>query len=231
MLLTGKKKLLEKFERYDLEVEDNHNFIAERVVVHNSNGRIGAVNGIEVAASMSLRRKRPVKMDGETEIECSFDDPEIKNNTYWFPFSIPAVRNLIQDLKTQYNVVILYGEVYGGSIQSLPYGIPKGKGLGYRAFGLKINGRFLDWDDFVDTCNKYGVETVPVVYRGPFSMELAKEYADGKTTMTNDGQIREGIVIYPVIERENPKIGRVVLKVIGTEYALSKHQEKDTTDI
>jgi hypothetical protein len=70
---------------------------------------------------------------------------------------------------------------------------------------------------------------VPVLWRGPYSMAKAKELADGKSEMA--GHMREGTVCYPVKERDNPKIGRVILKFIGTEYELSKHKEEDTKDV
>lgn len=166
--------------------------------------------------------------------ECDLDSPEVKANTYWFPFSLKGVFPMLVDARkttdpVPMESVILYGEVYGGSVQSLAYGIPKGKGLGFRVFALSVNGRYLDWDELVAVCQAYGVETVPVVYRGPFSMEIAKQYADGTSTMSD--HMREGIVAYPVKERIDPKVGRAVLKFIGTEYELSKHKERDNKDV
>ena len=122
------------------------------------------------------------------------------------------------------------GEVYGGSVQGLDYGIPKGKGLGFVAFDLMVDGEYLDWDDFKAKCDSFGVETVPVLYRGSFNMAKVKEIADGNT-VTAGNHIREGTVVKPIKERVDPKIGRVVLKYIGTEYALSKHQDKDNKDV
>lgn len=207
----------------------------EEVIVteklHGTNSRFGIVNGNFVAASMSLRRKRPVNEDGE---ECSFDSRQIKSSTYWFPWSCNGVESLIRDVyekesKTEISSVILYGEIYGGSIQSLDYGIAKGQGLGFRAFGLRVNGDFMDWPKFEALCDEYGVEVVPVLYRGPYDMGKMKELADGKSTMAN--HIREGIVVYPVEERTDPKVGRAVVKIIGTEYELSKHKAKDNKDL
>jgi hypothetical protein len=226
MRLIKKERLEEKFDRHDLEVEGNHNFVVEGVVVHNSNCRVGIVDGKVVAGSMEVRRKRPVKEDG-TDAELGSD--EVKRSTYWFPFSIHGVVSLLTDVSRTVRSAVLYGEVYGGSVQSLDYGVAKGKGLGFRAFGLRVGGDFLDWDDFAGRCVNYGVETVPVLWRGPFGMARAKELADGKSTMA--GHIREGTVAYVPIEREHPKVGRVILKFIGNEYALSKHQDEDTKDV
>jgi len=203
--------------------------------IHGTSGRLGTINGQYVAGSMSVRRKSPTRDEQGIEVPCQFDSPQMQQNTYWYPWSIPAVRKLIQTLELSEKVsdsikpvILLYGEVYGGSIQSLDYGIPKGRGLGFRAFGLRVNGKFLDWNDFAATCQKYGVETVPVLGRGQFSLSAAQAFSAGKSTMAD--HIKEGTVVYPVKEREHPKIGRVILKYIGTEYELSKHKEQDTTD-
>jgi RNA ligase (TIGR02306 family) len=211
--------------------------------IHGTNARIGLVDGNLVAGSMEIRRKRPTKWicddptrDDDptrtTEEPCDLDSDDVKRSTYWFPFSVQGVFALLNDM-VQYNAgvksVVLYGEVYGGSIQSLDYGIAKGKGLGFRAFGLRVNGKFIDWDKFTEICQRHGVEMVPVLWRGPYSMAKAKELADGKSEMA--GHMREGTVAYPIKERDNPKIGRVILKFIGTEYELSKHKEEDTKDV
>jgi hypothetical protein len=233
MKLIKKEWLSESFDKHDLEIEDNHSFVVEGVVVHNSNCRVGVIDGKPVAGSMEVRRKRPTRAvvgdpTGAIVMDCELDSDEVKRNTYWFPFSILGVYALLNDMKP-YKSAILYGEVYGGSIQSLDYGIPKGKGLGFRAFGLRLGDKFVDWDEFAEICKRYGVETVPVLWRGPFSLAKAKELADGKSSIS--GHIREGTVAYPVKERENAKIGRAILKFIGTEYELSKHLDMDVKDV
>jgi len=42
---------------------------------------------------------------------------------------------------------------------------------------------------------------------------------------------REGVVVKPVIERDNPAIGRVILKYVGDAYLFGKAAERDTTDL
>jgi hypothetical protein len=38
-------------------------------------------------------------------------------------------------------------------------------------------------------------------------------------------------VVKPAIEREDPKLGRVILKYVGDHYLFGKAAEQDTTDI
>lgn len=154
------------------------------------------------------------------EVE-SIDDQRIIASIYWFPWTIKEVRDLLENISC--NPVILYGEVYGESIQSLGYGIQKSQ-LGFRAFDLKINGRWLNYDDFSEVCEKYGVETAPVLYRGPFNIAKIKEISDGKTTLAAD-HIREGTVVRPVIERSHPDVGRLIMKYLGDTYLLSKNSD------
>lgn len=184
--------------------------------IHGTNSRVGYINGKRVAASMSVIRKEPN------------DSNDYKTNPYWYPFTIDGVVNMLYDLSEDSNNVILYGEVYGRSIQTLDYGVSN-YGFGYRAFGLKVDDRFLSWNEFEKICSQYNVPTVPVLYRGSFNVDIAKQYADGKSTLSD--HMREGIVVYPVEERTHPKIGRVVLKYIGVEYYLSKHPDQDQTNI
>jgi len=197
--------------------------------LHGTNGKLISIKGVGIAAgSMSILRKRP---DGSDGTPSNFDSKEMKENTYWHPWTIEGVRGLMDELTKDYNVVTLYGEIFGGSIQSLNYGIPKGQGIAFRAFDISVNDKYLHWDDFEVLCKQYDVPMVPVLYRGPYSMEKMKEVADGNSTLEGADHIREGIVVKPQIERTDPKIGRAVLKYISTEYELSKHKERDTTDI
>ena len=233
MRLSKKEILSESYKRHDLEIDGTHNFIVSGVVVHNSNNRTAAIytdeGPILVAGSHTTRKTYPAEISNDMESEA------VKKNVHWFPMSLEPVRNLLlgvlntsQDGRLRRCCVILYGEVYG-RVQSLKYGIPNK--IGYRAFDLCIDGRYVDRDEFLNTCQKYGVETVPMIYRGPYSMAKVKEIADGKSVIPGADNIREGVVIRPVKERTDPKIGRCILKAISTEYELSKHKDQDTTDV
>jgi len=225
------------FEEYT-DIENGKLFIdifeeGEEVIatekIHGTNSRVGIINGCPVAGSHTTRKQRPrEKIDThgvDKEIPCEWDSNKVKHDIYWSPWSIEKVRRLLLTLAEGGRSVILYGEVYGRSIQSLGYGYEKGKGFGYRAFDLKINGKYLDYDGFASYCTAFGIEQVPVIYRGPFYFEKINEVADGQSIMPNANHCREGVVVKPVHERNHVKIGRVVLKYIGTEYSLGKHSD------
>jgi len=157
-----------------------------------------------------------------------FSDEEVKKSTYWFPWSLPSVEALLEELSKSHPIVELFGEVYGNSIQK-GFNYDAGNGLGFRAFGIKTGDKFLDWQDFEDTCNKFGVPMVPVLYKGPFDMAKILALAEGKTTVGNAPLI-EGVVVVPAKERCDPKVGRVALKCVGIGYDLLKNKP-DSKDV
>lgn len=111
--------------------------------------------------------------------------------------------------------VILYGEVFG-QVQNLKYGI---NGLAFAAFAMLNKGVWIDYDDMIKSLNEFGVPTAPFVYRGPFNKELLYNMAEENSRIpTATDQMSEGLVITPVKERIDPKLGRVVLKIVSNRY-------------
>lgn len=89
--------------------------------------------------------------------------------------------------------------------------------------------KFLDWDDAQSIITEAGLETVPVLYRGPWTKGKETNrsinnplwaYAEGQSVL--GGNVREGFVIRPIKERYDLKHGRVCLKLKGEEYLLKK---------
>lgn len=130
---------------------------------------------------------------------------------------------LLSYLGKQADPVFLLGEVYGPGVQDLVYGDK----LNFRVFDAvaKVNSQLVYWN--VDTmqaiCKNMNIETVPFLYRGPYSKELMMQYTSGKETVSgNELHMREGIVIKPVQERREPELGRVILKSVSEQYLLRK---------
>ena len=117
----------------------------------------------------------------------------------------------------------ILGETFGPGVQDLTYG----NGVGFRvfaaAYGYRGDQRYQNWS-FVEGSFKaqFNFETVPVLYRGPFSVAAMREHTDGKTAMGAD-HIREGIVMVPAVERTDPRIGRVCLKSVSADYLTRKN--------
>jgi len=119
--------------------------------------------------------------------------------------------------------LFILGETYGPGVQDLAYGDK----VAFRAFAA-VNGyrgeqRFWDWSCIESELKpRFEVETVPVLYRGPYSEAAMREHTDGKTSMGVD-HIREGIVIVPQVERRDPLLGRVCLKSVSADYLTRKN--------
>lgn len=225
MKLTGKEILCDQYERWDIEVEGEHTFVAEGVVVHNSNCRLGIFHGQKVAGSMELRRSPPL-------------DGDFSKSTYWFPWSVKGVNEMMEHLmesKSPFHnlpdhpmYVELFGEVYGNKIQS-GFKYDSGNGIGFKVFGIKINDKFLNWDTLTEVCSYYGVPLVPVLYDGPFDFAIMMPLIEKDSTIGN-APVMEGGVVVACPERTDPKVGRAILKYISYRYDLLKNKP-DCKDI
>lgn len=206
------------------EIENMRNFPAifetgEPVLlsekIHGTCARVGLIEGELMAGSKGLRRKRPA-------------EDRFASNTYWFPLSLEPVRTLVETLGQTHRQIILFGEVYGSKIQSFHYGL-QGV-IGFRAFDLLLDGRYLDWPEFLTLCEHYGVETVPMLGQIAFDLNEIKRFSEGKTQlMTQNAHIREGVVVRPVRERHDPRLGRVILKYVSDSYLFG--EKSDYTDV
>ncbi len=147
---------------------------------------------------------------------------------YWEPLNCDAkIQTALQKL-AQYGDVIIYGEIFGPSVQDMDYGIKNGK-IGFRVIDISINGRYMDWSTLHTTCAGYGLQLVPIIYLGPFDPDLVEEWTNGPSLITGikaKFKGREGCVITPLTEFYHEDIGRVVLKSVSADY-LDRKGAKD----
>src|SRR4051812_45469700 len=141
--------------------------------IHGTNSRVGMVDGELLAGSRKHVRKNP-------------EETAWGSNLYWFPLTLEPVKNLVTFLGTNNLAVTLYGEVYGKVQKGYNYGLP-GQ-LGYRAFALNIDGKYVDFPVFRAWCDRFGVDIVPVLGAIPYSFEAVRELVEsqGKTTFNDD---------------------------------------------
>ena len=121
--------------------------------------------------------------------------------------------------------VYILGEIFGRGVQDLGYGQMEPQ---FRVFDIYVGepgqGDFmpplamLDW-----VPETLGLETVPRLHVGPIDDELIEELTNGNETVSGtSANIREGIVIKPLMPRVDDEIGRVVLKSVSEDYLLRK---------
>jgi RNA ligase (TIGR02306 family) len=118
--------------------------------------------------------------------------------------------------------VFILGEIFGmGSGQDLHYGL---KEVDFRVFDIYVGpptqGRYLDYDEVVTACTNI-LETVPLLYRGPYDKATILQHREGKTTF-GGSNVLEGGVVKPTKERRDLELGRVILKFINPDYLTRK---------
>lgn len=114
---------------------------------------------------------------------------------------------------------VIYGEVYG-DVNRLKYGFPKGH-VSFAAFDIFRSGSYVDYDTFLTLTAQSNLATVPLLYRGPFSMSTLEKLAEEDSLLAPAGSMREGVVVRPVRERFLDDLGRVIVKLISQRYRLS----------
>ncbi len=174
--------------------------------IHGINSRVGLIDGEWMCGSHNCRKK---------------GGPDCRS-AYWAPLT-EKMKDLLRHLAERGDVIV-FGEIYGSRVQKMDYGQP-GQ-TGYRVFDISTDGDYLNWRDVLSMCQLYGIETVPLLYEGPFSENLIAELVDGKTFMAAPDDIkskfkgREGIVITPLVEQPaGTYIGtRLILKAVSVDY-------------
>lgn len=119
------------------------------------------------------------------------------------------------------NQVYVLGEIYGTGIQDLSYDLRKPE---FKVFDILIGNpshqNYLSWHKMNIILKLGQIESVPLLYKGPFKKEKVQELTDGQSTICS--HMKEGIVIKAEPGRKDMKIGRVIQKSISEEYLLRK---------
>lgn len=221
------KKIKNDSKRYDIEVEYNHNFFANDILVHNSQTRFIFAKGVFNNETFGEYRDVYIasKVKGDNGLFLKDNDSNI-NACYVRAFRENNIEEKVvnSNLYKENDMLTLFGETLG--VQDLKYGLTNGQ-IGYRLFDVYVGkprqGRFLNYEECKAFAEEIGIERVPSLFIGEFSMDKVKELTDGKTTCgTNLNQIREGIVIRPLNERYENGLGRVMLKSVSETYKLRK---------
>jgi len=118
----------------------------------------------------------------------------------------------------------VYGEIYGPSIQKgYSYGCQKDERK-MIVFDVMIDGAYLSHTKMKSFCVMKKLDTVPVLYCGPFIKEEIAKVIGGKSVLNPSQAIREGAVIKTITE-QRCYMGRKILKWINDEYLLKVKTE------
>lgn len=183
------------FRKYSSRFVDGEEVIATEKI-HGANARFVCINDVMFCGSRKHWKK------------------EDSNNMWW-----KALNNCtVLEAWLRHNQgLVVYGEVFG-QVQNLKYGATNGQ-IYFAAFDILRGDQWLDFDE----ARKVGAPLpwVPLVYRGPFDKDNILALAEEDSSFPGANHYREGVVVKPVHERTDRKIGRVQLKVVGNRY-LSK---------
>lgn len=116
----------------------------------------------------------------------------------------------------------ILGEIYGKGVQDLHYNTSEPQ---FRMFDLVIGEHYHPQDFFgFHYALTPIVNSVPVLYEGPFDLSILEKYRDGKTSL-GDGNIREGLVIRSNTGSLVSMSDRKIAKMISPNYLLRKSKE------
>ena len=121
--------------------------------------------------------------------------------------------------------VRVVGELYGLGVQKkFHYGKKQHE---FAVFDIRIgnNTPYLSRDEMEAAASKLKLDTVTVLYRGPFDLEKLAEVRDGKDTLSGQ-HVREGIVITSADPTLHLYHGRKIGKWVSPNYALKATGEE-----
>jgi RNA ligase (TIGR02306 family) len=183
------------FRKYSDLFEDGEEVIVTEKL-HGANSRFTCADGQIYCGSRRFWKK------------------EDSNNLWWKALS---QNKILETWLRNHQNYILYGEVLG-QVQNLKYGAKNGE-IFFAAFDILKGNKWLDFDEACEI--GYILPWVPLVYRGPFDKYKILAFAEEDSLWPCAQHCREGVVVKPVHERTDHRIGRVQLKVVGNRY-LSK---------
>lgn len=148
---------------------------------------------------------------------------ETDTNIHWMVARQYDIEGKLRKLNRN---IAVQGEILGQKIQGNKYKLQAHKILVYTIFDID-RFAYLNYEDFVAFAKEAEFETVPIL-RNDYI--LGTHDVDGLVALSNDKSMlnlqipREGIVIRPVIEAQDPELGRLSFKVVNPEFLL-KYEE------
>jgi len=136
---------------------------------------------------------------------------ESDTNKFWLAMRSTAG---LEEFCRAYPNITVYGEIYGMQ-KGFDYGVPRDQ-IAFACFDLLRGNEWLDALDAREIGRN--LPWVPTVALTNFSMLELEILASGKSLVPGASNIREGVVVKPLVERYHPECGRVCLKLVSPEY-------------
>jgi RNA ligase (TIGR02306 family) len=229
--ITSIKKLNVKSKRYDISVEDNHNFFANNVLVHNCQSNPDALTEL---LALDTEVVGTMKMDG-TSISCYIKDGafgvtsrnmeliETEDNAYW---KIVRECDIEGKMRSFFSCnifggdYVIQGELCGPGIQGNKMGLDKLTLFWYNVYHVGM-GDYMSHKILRDFTLSTGLNMVEVVFQGKLpqntTINSLLEIADRLDY--KNGLPAEGIVWRPVMEQRSETLGsRMSFKTISNRF-------------
>lgn len=221
MKLIKKEYIEAENEYWDLEIEDNHNFFANNILVHNSN-----FSFISDGHDVKVAKRTSILNDNELE---RFYDADIMYDKY--KDSAKKVSSFLMSQDSNIKQVQIFGEHFGGlynsetksgytKIQKEVHYIPF---TDFIVFDIMITynddtTKFLDWDEVKNLSENCGFKVVPELFRGTFEecLQHPNEFITKIPEIYGlepiEGNVCEGVVLKPIECKRFSNGDRVILK-------------------
>ena len=202
-------KLPDVYTRYDLEIEDTHNFVAEGIVVHNTSAHISWKHDQDKVILFSGGEKYD-------KFEKLFNTEELKKR-----------------FKGLFDCdVTIFGEAYGGKCQSMSE--TYGKELKFIVFDVKVDDSWLDVPNAEDVAKKLNLEFVAYA-KVKTDLDLLNTYKNASSVQADRNgcgkdKMREGIVLRPIIELTKNNGNRIIVKHKNDEFKETKTKREVNPD-
>jgi len=135
-------------------------------------------------------------------------------NTFWRSVRFTPG---IEDFCRAYPDYVVIGESVG-KVKGFDYAVPKGQTRIF-VFDIFHNGKFLDFADAKRLTDPFELVWAPLAAENyPFNFEEICKMGEEKTRVKGAKHISEGVVVSPVKERYDFKVGRVKLKYKSVAY-------------
>jgi RNA ligase (TIGR02306 family) len=193
-------------KRYDITVEDNHNFFANDILVHNCQNLANEWDELKKIDPWFVTEKLDgtsftAYIKGDTFGVCSrnLELRENDSNTYWKVAKENDLETKMRKLRHEHGNVdfAIQSEILGEGIQKNKYNLKGQKMFVFNVYNI-TDCKFFGWGAVSDICKELGIETVPVLgehlhFEPDDTIDSILKFAEG-TSLLNPNTEREGVV-------------------------------------
>jgi hypothetical protein len=210
MQIKSVKKITNKSKRYDIEVDVNHNFFANNILVHNCSAtyfikKMNFFRTIFGVCSRTVYKKT-------------------KDNSYYWQIAIKEdIEKKLKIARKDLNIdICIQGEIIGPKIQKNKYKLTELQLYVYNVFNIKTQ-KYFTYYDILEFCKNYNFKMVPIVtphfnpkdcYLNNMCVNSIVELSKGKSAI-NPKTTREGIVVRAIDGQK-----KLSFKVINPDFLL-----------